>query len=138
MAFLVESAQVNYPKAWRQVFRRAVAVLALLGLVAMPAETMSPDIHDGDAAVSTSTAAASMADEATGHAVGQDRDGSPAESPAPGHSTHVEHCGHAHVFVQATPIACATDAGLPEVELSGMTGIPASVPRSPEQRPPIA
>ncbi|MHB0962526.1 MAG: hypothetical protein ACYC5V_04855 [Gemmatimonadaceae bacterium] len=121
-------------KAWHQAVRRAVAFIALLGVIAMPAEATSPDLGDGGAGPAKSLATAVDQGTATHHEHGP----SSSHTPAPGHSTHVEHCGHSHVFTRATLPSTSAETAPPVVALSGLTSIPDSVPQSPAQRPPIA
>lgn len=122
----------------RPFVRRTVAFLALLGVVAMPSEVLTPDVHDGDFGRSVSVLTAEDAGAPTSRAPEQGPDLPSSNDQAPGHTSHAEHCGHAHVFVLAPAPSCPAQTALPVVALRGLTVLPASVPRSPEQRPPIA
>jgi hypothetical protein len=111
--------------------------MTLLGAMGGTAEATLPDIHDVDAGLGARVASS------IDHVVSASHEAdSPSEtsSPAqiPGHSTHVEHCGHSHVLVLATVSALSRKSTPPTVALSASATIPASVSQSPEQRPPIA
>ena len=137
IAFTTRRERVSLSKAWRPLFRRTVAFIALFGVIAMPAEAMSPDVGDSDTAPTTSLTAAVDPGAATSHESGQHPESS-SHRQLPGHSTHVEHCGHSHVLILAPLPSGRPETTLPAAALSGSTVVPASVSQSPDQRPPIA
>ncbi|MBI3568102.1 MAG: hypothetical protein HY084_07875 [Gemmatimonadetes bacterium] len=118
------------------MYRRTVAFVALFGVFAMPAEALSPDVHDGDAGP-TNVATAIVPGAAPSHELVHRSGPSLPHSPAPGHSTHVEHCDHSHVL-SPTPLPSVAADAMRLAVTRGSPLIPASVPQRPDQRPPIA
>lgn len=116
------------------VRRRVAALFALLCIVAMPFELLVPDVHDADGI-------------AAAQVVGASDEGNPATSPRgvpddpaplPTHSTHVDHCTHAHLAGLGTPDATAQSpmarSRVPDAQSLKLLSL--SVP--PRKRPPIA
>lgn len=110
--------------------RRAAALLAALCVLGAQAEYLLPDEHDGHA----------TAEEVVIGAASEDSPTTPTDVPAsqPGHTVHVEHCVHAHVFATgALPNennSFTMVAGTPETLSQKL----ASISAAPHRRPPIA
>lgn len=143
--------------ARRQWMRRFTALLAVACLLAASVEAMAlPDIHDGHA---TPTAPSEVAEarslSATLHAnadgqreassahVAQEQRGPdqtrPQAPPAPGHTSHAEHCAHGHVLALAwIELQQPADAGADGRRVVEPAPLHESVDRSPSRRPPIA
>lgn len=117
-------------------FRRALAVVLLLGLVVGRLEAMFPDVHDGDADVSTQLV---VGDLAAG-LLSTDGNGSLPQphQDVPNHSTHMEHCGHSHILVLGLAPRFALPPAAPSSVLDAPTSSPAAVFLPPHERPPIA
>ena len=112
------------------VKRRAAALLAALCVVIAQVESMVPDEHDGDARASQLVVTATTDQDAL--------PGSTQTPPASGHSVHIDHCAHAHVFATGTfaePCnALPARSGRPDLP----SPLLASVTTQPHSRPPIA
>ena len=108
--------------------RRAAALLAAVCVVVAQVEYLVPDEHDGDAAVTQLGAATDHSPTA------------PAgpSAPNPGHTVHLDHCAHAHVFASSVPAAemnsPVSEASRPDTASPWL----ASVTAPPHSRPPIA
>ena len=118
------------------------ALVVMVGALSAPIEHLLPDAHDADASGRSGTAIAGGG-SGTGvtslhHAsepAGDQRDVPPQ---GPVHSTHVDHCAHAHVLAldaQARAYTAATPARDP-FDLTSQR--PVSISLAPDLRPPIA
>ena len=114
--------------------RRVAALFALLCIVAMPFELLMPDVHDADGV-------------AAAQVVGAGDEGNPAPSPRsvpddseplPTHSTHVDHCTHAHLAGLRTPDATTESPVARSRVPDAPSRRPLSVSVPPRKRPPIA
>ena len=110
--------------------RRASALVAALCVVVAQAEHLLPDEHDGDAAVTQVAVGMENAQTPT----------APADQSAPdsGHSIHVDHCAHAHVFASSAASAerdvFVSESNGPDTASLWL----ASITAPPHSRPPIA
>lgn len=104
------------------------AVTALLGAFATAGEAALPDVHDGDSSRAVSVSAAGSSELSAPAA---------PQAPVPCHSTHVEHCGHSHLVLVAAPASFVPSHSRVKDSPTLAAIAPASVPRAPEQRPPI-
>ena len=113
--------------------RRVAALFALLCVAAMPFELLAPDVHDADG-----IAASVLGGGDQGHR-GTNPSGEPADRiPLPTHSTHVDHCAHAHlaglIAAEVTPQSSVARSSVPDTPSQRLL----SVSAPPHQRPPIA
>lgn len=112
------------------VRRRTAALLTAVCLLSVQVERWLPDQHDGDAPVAQRIAGAGH-NNSTESPAG-------APTPGPGHSAHIDHCAHAHVFTSAACSddleSCAANSGVPETASLQL----ASIAAAPHRRPPIA
>lgn len=114
----------------KSIRRRMAAILAAVCLVSVQAELWLPDQHDGDAPAAQEIAGAGH-HHATESPAG-------AQMPAPGHSAHIDHCAHAHVFASVT-CAAAVESISAERKVPETTSLRlASIAAAPHRRPPIA
>ncbi|HWE42471.1 MAG TPA: hypothetical protein VG432_08195 [Gemmatimonadaceae bacterium] len=131
----------------RETFRRFgrafVALAVMVGVLFTPVERLLPDVHDGDACATIETASwsgevpvVSAAQLASADGSGQGDQRLPLEAPI--HTSHVDHCAHAHLLtLAASPRLDAEPVSSPgPFELGSRR--PASITLAPHQRPPIA
>lgn len=108
--------------------RRALACLALFGVITAPLETLIPELHDGDAQrqLIVQSVGDVSASTTTPHA------------PASGHGFHVDHCCHSHLagLAVTADAAAVPSAKAPEFDLTALA--PPSLALPPHKRPPIA
>lgn len=139
------------------VLRRLIAACLTVCLGFFSAESLTAEVHDGDATHAELVQADGAREHGAAHQaalVTVDLDhhasagtasvpGHPHESPAhgdggPGHAGHACHCGHAHVA--PLPLAAAAPRPLVGVQTPGSTDEPAvlrSRANEPALRPPI-
>lgn len=110
-----------------RLLRQLLTVVIALALSASVLEAVVPDVHDGDAAATT-TALHDGSDS------GGEQHRLPHDAP---HGVHVEHCGHAHLASLATgprlDIPRVTPSRAPVIHIARLE----SIAMPPAFRPPI-
>jgi hypothetical protein len=115
----------------------------MVGVLFTPIELLLPDAHDGDAPATVGTvdwtANAPLANRvllAAADGAGQGDQQLPLQLPV--HTTHVDHCAHAHLLtLVVAPRLTAAPIPSPEPFELGRSR-PASITLAPHLRPPIA
>lgn len=131
------------------MFRRYTAFLLMLCLAVFSGEALLADVHLGDATSEELPLAGSAHDLSRTLTTERDADGTTSLPPqeqspsddSPGQPTHAQHachCVHAHGGPDGACELMGMEPTHPTAALAHADGVPPSVEREPQLRPPIA
>ena len=122
----------------RSLLGRMFALLAMVLFLAVGAEQMIPDVHDGDARAATTSAPTAMHQLPACDVAFDSHAEQPASNGGAPHTAHVDHCAHSHVVMPSDGQMSVARAAWRSHSAAQSPNEPQSAELEPRFRPPIA